>query len=112
MFWYYFGNILNQIYFPRPGPVSVTCAGVPVKCWFALQNVWMHQLLKQTVHQYGQRGEADIIQRQIHAVIKSLREQESRRNHTLITPQKVSRLNQYSHTLSFLTRNTEGVTGF
>lgn len=45
---------------------------VPVKCWFALQDMRMHQLLKQTVHQYGQRGEGDIIQRQIYAVIKSL----------------------------------------
>lgn len=33
----------------------------------------MDQLFKQTVHQDGQRGEADVVQRQVDAVIQSLR---------------------------------------
>lgn len=44
----------------------------PVQAWFVLQDVGVNQLFKQTVHQDGQRGKADVVQRQINTVIQSL----------------------------------------
>lgn len=46
----------------------------PVQARFILQYVRMNQLFKQTVHQDGQRSEADVVQCQIDTVIKSLRQ--------------------------------------
>lgn len=45
---------------------------LPVQARFILQYVWMYELFKQTVHQDGQRGEADVVQCQINTVIQSL----------------------------------------
>lgn len=45
---------------------------LPVQARFILQDVRMDQLFKQTVHQDGQRGEADVVQCQINTVIQSL----------------------------------------
>lgn len=45
---------------------------LPVQARFILQYVGMDQLFKQTVHQDGQRGEADVVQCQINTVIQSL----------------------------------------
>lgn len=44
----------------------------PVQARFILQYVRMNQLFKQTVHQDGQRGEADVVQCQINTVVQSL----------------------------------------
>lgn len=45
----------------------------PVQAWFILQDVRVDQLFKQTVHQDGQRGEADVVQCQINTVVQRLR---------------------------------------
>lgn len=49
----------------------------------------MDQLFKQTIHQDGQRGEADVVQRQVNAVIQSLGWTQSAFNST---PTDVSKL--------------------
>lgn len=48
---------------------------LPVEHWLTLQHVWMDLLLKQAVHQYGQGGETDVVERQVNAVIQSLGKQ-------------------------------------
>lgn len=45
---------------------------LPVQARLIMQYVWMYELFKQTVHQDGQRGEADVVQCQINTVIQSL----------------------------------------
>lgn len=53
--------------------ILVSCISTsPVQARFILQYVWMDQLFKQTVHQDGQRSEADVVQCQINTVIQSL----------------------------------------
>ena len=44
----------------------------PVEGRFALQHMWMHWLLEQAVDQDGQRGEADVVEREINTVVQSL----------------------------------------
>ena len=45
---------------------------LPIQARFALQYMGMDQLFKQTVHQDGQRGEADVVQGQINTVVQGL----------------------------------------
>lgn len=52
--------------------VDDACMTLPVQAGFTLQYVWVDQLFKQTVHQDGQRGEADVVECQINTVIQSL----------------------------------------